>query len=538
MKDKPQDGKMNRRTFLIGTASAGAIAATGLWLGCGGEDGEDGRDGRNGQDAVCGDQVTWDEQTEVIVVGGGGAGLAAAIAAAGVGAAVLLLEKAANVGGSTALCGGVVQGSDTTFQADFGITGDTPQKHFDYWRLAGEGMVDEDLVRLLAEQSGPAVEWLGSLGSTFNEIYAVDPIPTVDPALLVPRLHVADGMGTGLIGMLEQKAQQLGAEIRTLTSVAALFFEEDAGITGVMTEEDGQPRYIQATKGVILASGGFDRNEELARAFSPQLAWDLENGLGLTPPTNVGDGLKMGLAVGAGVAGMGAVISYPKLRIGRAEGDQPIPGLWVNLAGQRFVNEAAHYGYAARAIFDQPEHIVWAVFDETVKNMGGAAIGGWSNDLSEEIASGEIITAASATELAAALGVDPAALEATLARWNADMADSGADTLFDKQTALQALATPPYYAARVLCYNVGSCGGLKIDTEARVIGLDDLPIGGLYAAGMVSGGFIGPYYPGSGTAVCACLVFGRIAGANAAADDTKKRAYAPADRYSKAINCS
>jgi len=538
MNDKENKSAMKRRTFLIGTAAAGALAAGGLWLGCDVEDGRDGRDGRDGQDAVCGDQITWDEQAGVIIVGGGGAGLTAAITAAGAGAAVLLLEKAANVGGATALCGGVIQGSDTIYQTDFGIAGDTPQKHFDYWRLAGEGMVDEELVRLLAEQSGPAVEWLGTLGLTYDEIYAVDPIPEVDSALLLPRLHVAGGMGTGLTGLLEQEARQLGVEIRTSTPVVALVFEEGTGITGVAIERDGERWHIQATNGVVLASGGFDRNEELARAFSPQLAWDLDNGLGLTPPTNVGDGLKMGLAVGAGVAGMGGVISYPKLRIGRAEGDQPIPGIWVNLAGQRFVNEAAHYGYAARAIFDQPEHIVWAVFDENVKNMGGATIGGWSNDLSEEIASGAIITGATAAELAEALGVNAAALEATLARWNEDMNAGAADTLFDKQTALQALATPPYYAARVLCYNVGSCGGLAIDTEARVLGLDGLPLGGLYAAGMVSGGFIGPYYPGSGTAVCACLVFGRIAGVNAAADSAEKRAYAPAGRYSKATNCS
>jgi urocanate reductase len=109
----------------------------------------------------------------------------------------------------------------------------------------------------------------------------------------------------------------------------------------------------------------------MARAYSPQLYWDLQNGLALASSANVGDGIRMGLAVGAALTGMGGTISYPAIRVGRAEGGTEIPGVWVNRYGQRFFNEATHYGYASRAVFEQEQHIVWAVFDETVKNMGG-----------------------------------------------------------------------------------------------------------------------------------------------------------------------
>ena len=182
-----------------------------------------------------------------------------------------------------------------------------------------------------------------------------------------------------------------------------------------------------------------------------------------------------------------------------------VPGVWVNTFGQRFVNEETHYSYAMRAVFDQQQHIAWAVFDETIKGLGGAAVGGiwgaWSEDLSEEIASGKVKTGAVVgVEGRADLGVG-----------------NGMDSVFGKQQGLQAIDTGPYYATRVTSVNLGSCGGLRIDSQCRVIDVTGAAIAGLFAAGMVAGGYIGPYYPGSGTAVMGTIVFGRIAGKAAAA---------------------
>lgn len=513
--------KVSRREFLKKTVATGAVAVgSATLIGCM-EDGKDGSSGKDGKDAdgnsngTPDETIQWDESFDVVIVGGGGAGLVAGIEAADAGATVLLLEKRDEVGGSTGMSGGVVQASGTIYQEDLGITNDNADKHFDYWFKAGENSVDQSLVRLMADNSKADIEWLGQLGLDIIRIYAVDPIPYIDPNLMLERLHVADGGGNGYVEVIHQTALNKGVEIRTATPVSALIYSTETGVSGVELENG---KLVQAKRAVVMASGGYDRNEEMARTYSPQLYWDLQNELVLASDANTGDGIRMGMNIGADLAGMGGTIGYPALRIGRAENDSPIPGIWVNKYGQRFVNEAAHYGYASRAIFDQEEHIVWAVFDETVKEMGGALIGGWSSDLSTEIASGLIKTGNTVAQLAAEINVNAAQLDLSLTKWNSDMDAEQGDTLFGKLVSLEPLDTAPYYATRVLCYNVGSCGGLRINSQAQVLNLKGQPIPRLYAAGMTAGGFIGPYYPGSGTAVTSTLVFGRIAGQNAAAE--------------------
>ncbi|NLH47096.1 MAG: FAD-dependent oxidoreductase [Myxococcales bacterium] len=501
---------ISRRKFLFW----GAVATTGVLVGCAGSDG---KDGRNGKDAVL-FSVDWDEETDVVVIGAGGAGLVAAIEAKSKGAGVIVLEKSDNLGGNTAFSGGVVQASGTKYQQQFGISGDTPEKHYQYWLEAGEGVADAELVRTMAYNSAGDLDWLVGMGLTITKIYAIDPIPYIDPELIPARLHVADGLGGGYFSVLKEQAQKSQVDIRIESPVTQLIADADKRVVGVCVGDGEDALYIKARRAVVVAAGGFDCNDELAKAYSPQLYKDLENQLSLACTGNTGDVLKMGLAIGAAPAGFGGTIAYPAMRIGRNEADLPIPGIWVNKYGQRFVNEAAHYGYVARAVFDQEEHIAWAVFDENVRQMGGSVIGGWSDDLAAEIASGKILTADTPEALADAMGVNAGQLALTLQKWNADIADEDADTLYQKAVALQALDTPPYYATSVYFYNVGSVGGLKINSKAQVIGNDGEPIMGLYAAGMAAGGFIGPYYPGSGTAVTATIVFGRLAGRNAAAE--------------------
>jgi succinate dehydrogenase/fumarate reductase flavoprotein subunit len=166
---------------------------------------------------------------------------------------------------------------------------------------------------------------------------------------------------------------------------------------------------------------------ELARALSPQLAWELETGQSLAVDTNTGDGIVMALACGASLSAVGGTIGVPRTTVGSgalAPGIPSIPGIWVNAHGQRFVNEGTHYSYAVRNVFSQERHTAWAIFDQTVRELGGAALGGiWgplSTDLSEELSSGAIQTAPTLAELAAKLGVNEVQLPRTVEQWNAD----------------------------------------------------------------------------------------------------------------------
>jgi urocanate reductase len=518
MMNNEKKDQVSRRAFLRrGALGATAVVSAGVLVGCDDDDSAAGTNG-SGSDGRClSDRgITWDESFDVVIVGAGGAGLVAAITAAEAGAGVLLLEKTTAPGGATSYSGGVIQGSGTAMQAGFGVTDDTAEKHYQYWLDAGQGVLDPAIIRVLADQSGPALEWLVDRGVAFERVYRVDPIPHVSPDLLLDRLHVVEGGAGTYVETLREQAVDQGVEIRTETPVTALVISGEKGVVGVRASVGGASVHFQANNAVVVTAGGYDKNEEMARAYCPELLQDIVDNVAGTPEANTGDGIRLGMAVGADLAGMGgSTIAYPTTRIGRLEGGTEIPGIWVNSYGQRFVNEAGHYGYVAHALFNQEGRMAWAVFDESVRELGGSNLGRWSDDLSEEIASGDVVEGATIEALAQGIGVNAAQFSATLLQWNTDMA-AGTDTVFDKQAGTGALVRPPYFATRVKRANLGSCGGLKIDPEARVIGVGGDVIPNLYAAGMAAGGFIGPYYPGSGTALAATLVFGRIAGKNAA----------------------
>ncbi len=505
--------KMSRRDFVKGAAiGAGLLTGASALAGC----------GTAAAPAASGIPDQWDKEADVVIIGGGGTGIVAAIEAAEAGSSVLVLEKAAVVGGTTSLSGAVIQAAGTEFQRAAGIEGDTPEKHYQYWITAAEGQADPELVRVLAENAPANIQWLVDHGVEYAGVYPVDPIPTVPEELMAARIHIpgpagsqpAAGAGEQYhISILYPVAQDKGAEFMLETTVTGLVRDPEKGVIGVKAESDGEEIYVKANKGVILATSSFDHNEEMARAFSLQQLWAMEKGLVATVPTDTGDGIKMAMEIGADLAGMGGTIGVPSPGIGGAAA----PGIWVNKYGQRFVNEAAHYAFKSRAVFNQEEHIAWAIFDEKIKAQGGTALG-WSEDLSEEIASGVVKTGDTLMALAAAIGVNGGELEATVEKWNEDVAD-GEDTLFHTATGLQAIDQGPYYAAQMYEWNLGSHGGVRINTNAQVMDVHGEVIARLFAGGMAAGGIVGPYYPGSGTAVATTVCFGRIAAQGAAAEE-------------------
>lgn len=508
----------DRRAFLKGMLVAGVAASGTTFLtGCGSQSSTG---------------VEWDEETDVVVIGAGGTGLVAAIEAVETNSAkVVVLEKGIASGGSTSISGAVIQAAGTNFQKEFGKgADDSVEKHTEFWLLESEGIAHPELVKLLAAKAPEAIEWCVAHGLSYVDVYSVSRLPGIDPALNLARIHVPGGRGTKAqagtgevhIAVLYDAAIDLGVDIRTESPVSTLVADDDKTVVGVKALINGEEKYIKANRGVVLAAGSIDHNKEMARELAAQQLWELETGLCLCAPTNTGDGIKMAMSLGADLAGLGGTIGVPFVSMGAAKLNQEvpeIPGIWVNKYGMRFVDEASHYAFAMRAVFNQEDHLAWAIFDENVKNLGGAALGGiWgpmTDDLSEEIASGRVIKGETLEDLAQQLNTNAAQLTLTINSWNDDMANGGVDTLFGKSEGLVPLDQAPYYATRVTSVNLGNVGGLKIDSEARVIDVHGDPIPNLYAGGMNAGGFIGPYYPGSGTAVGATVVFGRIAGQNA-----------------------
>lgn len=510
--------KIGRRDFIKGMALAGvAVASGGILAGCASK-------------SKAGSMpAKWDKEADIVIVGGGGTGIVAAIEARDQGSSVMVLEKAAAIGGSTALSSGVIQAAGTKFQKEFTqYKDDTPQKHYQYWIEAAEGIADPDLVKGVAEDAPACIDWLVANGMTYIDVYGVAPIPYINPSIMTDRIHVPGGGQNGTAGSgklhvdtLYKVAQKKGAVFMTNTPVIELIRDEKQGIVGVTAQNNGNNITVKAKKAVMLASGGYDRNKDMARTFSPHQLWALETGVCYATPSNTGDGHRLGEAVGADLAGMGGTIGLPTSNVGIAP-TLPhvpvVPGIFVNKYGERFVAEDNHYGYVMRIVFAQEQHEAWSIFDEKVKQLGGELVSGissMSHDLKKEIVDGKVIAGATVRELAGKIGVNADNLENTLNTWNKDMTTTGKDSLFNKKFGLTPLNNQPFYAIKIIEYNLGAIGGLRINSKAQVIGIDGKIIPRLYAGGMCAGGFMGPYYPGTGSGVIGTVHFGRLSGQNA-----------------------
>ena len=154
------------------------------------------------------------------------------------------------------------------------------------------------------------------------------------------------------------------------------------------------------------------------------------------------------------------------------------------------------------------------VMDNKMTSVSQAA---WSDPdkLQEALDDGSMVTGQTIEELADAMGVDPDVLKFSVDKWNDDVV-AGKDSLYGREVQLTALDEAPFYAWKTVNTNIGSIGGLKITTDAQVVDRAGEPIAHLFAAGTNSGGWLGPYYPGSGTCLQGTLNWGRIAGASAA----------------------
>ena len=468
-------------------------------------------------------EENWDVTTDVLVVGAGGAGVSAAAEAAAAGAKVLIYEKAGIAGGTTNLSGGVMQAAGTRYQKELTkYQDDTPEKHAALWIKAGENYVDEALVTDLAKGAPEHIHWLAdTCGIKWTSLYGHCHIPYVKEELYADRIHVYEGGGaSGSGGIFVQAvlkyAQDNGAEIQYNTEVTKLIQAEDGTIVGAEAVCDGKTVRVKANKGVILCTASIDQNKEMAKQYAPQHYYDLCNNFVLAVPTDTGDGIRMGMEIGADVAGFGGCIDFCG-RTGAATDNRApyMAAFIVNQKGLRFVCEDATYAYHYRAIYQQTvqhDGPTYMVFGASSFAAPGAA---WTEESAKaDVERGALYYGETIEELAAAIGVPAANLKAQLEMWNG-YAAAGEDLQYGRKTGLAEI-TGPFYAYKNVAYNLGSLGGLKINLDAEVIDVNGNVIPHLYAAGLNAGGWIGPYYPGSGTAIIGIVHWGRKAGAAAA----------------------
>jgi fumarate reductase flavoprotein subunit len=508
--------QMDRRAF-VGGLAMGTLGLAAAAAGC------SPADTSNSNSSASENTQAWDAEYDVVICGAGGTGLAAASKAAESDVSVITYEKSAAAGGTTALSGGVLQAAGTKWQKELtDFQNDTPAKHAECYIKQAEGLGDEALIKNLCDGAPSDLEWLAGIGLNFNEVYGNCHVPYADD-LHADRIHVYEGGGAGGDGVVMTdaeyaEAQRLGVSFEFNATVSQLITDDDKGVIGVIVDQNGKSLRIKAKKGVVLGLGGIDRNEDLARQLNQQQYWDLTTQQSFISPIATGDGIVMGLQVNAALATVGGAIDYD-MATGQATNNHlpQLPCVTVNKNGKRFVCEDATYAYQYRAIFQQSTQLdgpTWMILDQSMVEQG---IGPWAADPAAAVADGTLIEAATYEELAEKIGVPVPNFVNTMALWNGNIEQSGEDLEFSRNTQLIKLDKPPFYAHQNISANLGSLGGLKIDTNAQVIDTAGKPIPHLFAGGMNSGGWYGLYYPGSGTSLSGGLHFGRVAGASAAA---------------------
>jgi fumarate reductase flavoprotein subunit len=449
-------------------------------------------------------------KTEVVVIGAGNAGLAAAVEASNAGAKVIVLEKMAAVGGNSIRAGGAYNAVDPARQKAQGIE-DSIDKHYEQTLSGGDNKADPALVRTLVEGAPEGLSWLEGMGMKFN-----DKVFTVLGALW-PRSHSPiEPVGTGFIKTLTAAAGK--NKVQILTEVRAnQLIRENGRVTGVVAvNEAGQRIRYNASRGVVLATGGFAANKEMRQQYDARITPNLGT---TNHPGATGDGIIMAKAIGVDLVGMEYIQMLPL-------GDPKTGGLegwvgfnvedyiYINKLGKRFVSEAERRDVMTQALIRQPDQFMYIVCD--AHSMPTPQTKNSFNETAEDcVKKGTAFTANTIEELAAKIGVDPAAFRATVDEYNAAV-DAKNDTAFGKKLLGNRIDKAPFYASPRVPTVHHTMGGVKINTKAQVIDVQGKVVPGLYAAGEITGGIHGTNRLG-GNALADTIVFGRIAGRNAAA---------------------
>ncbi len=489
-------------------------------------------------------------EADVVVIGAGGAGMISAITAADLGKSVVILESQAMVGGNSIRATGGMNAAATKWQNEnpfeegagvektlataaekysdnetitalaakvkeqYAAYQANPEGYFDSVELmeldtmvGGKGKNNPTLVKVLAEQSGPAIDYLEKLGMTIHNVGSFG-------GASVKRIHrpvdengKVIAVGSYMIPILEENLKKRD-KITLLTSVTAeeITKSEDGKISGVKAKgSSGNSVEVKAPV-VIVATGGFAANKEMVEKYQPSL----KGYMSTNAPGALGQGITMAEAVGADTVDMDQIQIHPTVTTTDAhlitEGLRGDGAILVNQEGLRFTDEVGTRDAVSKAEIEQTNSQVYLVLDNKMVEKS-AVIQGY-------IKSGYTVTGNDAKSLAKAMGVPAEAFENTLKNWN-EAVEKKEDAEFGRTSFAAALDTAPFYAIKVTPGVHHTMGGLTINTVTEVLNKEGKAIPGLFAAGEVTGGVHGANRLG-GNAVCDFTVFGKIAGESAA----------------------
>jgi fumarate reductase flavoprotein subunit len=457
----------------------------------------------------------WDREVDVIVAGCGAAGLAAAAELADAKLDAIVFEKQSTIEDtSTALCEGAFSFAGTDIQERLGIQDSNSLLYKDLMDI-GQQKNDEKLVRAYVKNQLDTFRWLNGFGVKWATIEAA-------AGMSVPRAHITNPIE--LLILLKQAVERKYVKLIFKTRVAELIADDAGGVIGVKAEGAAGNLQIKVRKGVVLATGGFGRDMKRLEAIDPRFVQMIP----VVGPGHSGDGHRMAENLGAYLTDM----KYVKPSFGISATSPSIAtisvmfyngAIIVNKEGQRFVDESSSYKDIGKIALNQPDGVGYQIFDQKIYEIGvdkakimppGKAMFGLDETRIKLLIKGNTIQ-----ELAENIHIPNEAFQKTIDIYN-EQVDAGKDLSFGRATLAGQtgktvrIDTPPFYAYASKGTLPGTYGGVVVDDDMRVKNRKGI-IPGLYAAGEIVGGFHGASYM-TGTAVAKALIFGRIAGKNAA----------------------
>jgi fumarate reductase flavoprotein subunit len=459
---------------------------------------------------------------DLVIIGAGGSGLAAAVAAAGQGSRVTIIEKRRTSGGTMNMLSGLVAGdSPTQKRAGIKISADDLfLKHMQYsqWTL------DPRIVRTWLNRSGETIRWLEEKGIQFNMFSMFSDEPPTS-------WHYGLRVGSEIVKALLQDCQDLKVDILFETRATRILLDKLGRVTGLVARTGDREVEFKA-KTVIIATGGFGGNREMMKKYCSYYNNPL-------PTTGIeiahtGDGILMAFESGADNEGLGNLLMCGPCFVGGFGAFhlaiEPAT-VWINKEGRRFIEEGLDCSpfEASNAILRQQDQVCFSLFDEDVKRQvlqngyvrpDGATVSPVDRiegALEDNFKKGNLMVSSNWEDIASWIGADPGVLKFTIEQYNR-FCDLGHDEEFAKKAKfLQALRTPPYYAAKCYPWHLGTIGGIKINEHMEVQSKNRQSIKGLYACGSDTGGWSAFTYNRflAGAGASFAINSGLIAGENA-----------------------
>jgi fumarate reductase flavoprotein subunit len=450
-----------------------------------------------------------DPKIQVLIAGGGACGAVAALAAHAAGAEVLVLERDAVARGSTAMSQGLICAAGTAAQRAAGVE-DSHERFFADIMAKTRGQTDPVLARTIAENAGPALDWLIAqhdlpfeLDIRFRAAYGHS----------VARVHGWPGHGgEDLISLLHARLQSAGIDVLFQARLVDILAGAHGRAEGVTIERpDGAHENIEVGA-LVLATSGFAANAAMVAEHMPQAAAATHHG----HEGNDGTGIRLGARLGGQLADMGAYQGYGMLtdpqRISVPPGILVEGGILVDSTGRRFVNEVEDISGLMLPILSRPQGVAWVICDEAIEQRCA-----YIPETQALKALNAARRAPTARALAARIGVDAYRLEASLQQAWAG-AEAGCP---DAAGRVWGADRPP--SGALLAFKVGGAlyhtqGGLQVDGSARVLRSDGSALPNLYAGGGAARSVSGPscwgYLPAMG--LCTAVTLGWLAGRSAA----------------------